>query len=138
MGVRLWILIAALLGATGVGLGAYHAHGLEKMLQKQSIDEDSVAKRMDSCETAVHYQLIHAVAILAISGVMRNRSMAWHTVPTLWFLGVIGFSWVLSAYALAGAKQFHFVVPIGGLLMILGWIVLGGIACSPWGKEKDH
>ena len=59
-----WIAVGALLGALGVALGAYGAHGLEKQLAAWGFAGDELAKRLANHETAVRYQMWHALAIV--------------------------------------------------------------------------
>ncbi len=53
-----WMLAAALLGALGVILGAFGAHGLQTRLS---------AEQLESWDTAVRYHLLHSVALLALA-----------------------------------------------------------------------
>ena len=50
---KAWIVIAALLGASAVALGAYHAHGLEELLEKRGLSETDVAGKMGEADVAV-------------------------------------------------------------------------------------
>ena len=59
-----WIAVGAILGALGVALGAYGAHGLEKQLAAWGYTGDDLAKRLANHETAVRYQMWHALAIV--------------------------------------------------------------------------
>lgn len=122
---KIWIIIAALLGAGAVTIGAYHAHGLEKALEKRGLESVEIAKQMHNCDTAVKYQMYHALAIFGI-GLMVARRCTWSggVAALLMLLGVIGFSGGLYAMVFDIAKLHWAVVPIGGLLMILGWLAL--------------
>ncbi len=66
------LLIAGILGASGVLLGAFGAHGLEGALTRGMAEIDPVwlAKRLDQFDVGVRYHLLHAVAllVLALSG----------------------------------------------------------------------
>ncbi|MDX1650554.1 MAG: DUF423 domain-containing protein, partial [Myxococcota bacterium] len=53
-----WIVVAAVLGAAGVLLGAFGAHGLRGRLAPE---------RLDAWQTAVQYHLLHALALLALA-----------------------------------------------------------------------
>ena len=126
MMARMTILVAALLGASGVGLGAYQAHGLERLLESAEIDAESQQKRMDNCLTAVRYQMMHALAILGVGCLLiqvRSRMLA--VVAALWFVGTTAFAGPLYLFAMAGSKQLIHVVPLGGVTMIVGWLMLG-------------
>jgi hypothetical protein len=112
---------AAALGAIAVCFGALGAHTLEKMLS---------AKSLASWETAVRYQLIHAVVILIIA--LNDRLVSEknaHRILNLFILGVLLFSgsiYLLSTQSISGlhVSLLGPITPIGGLLMIAGWIML--------------
>ena len=106
------LLAGALLGATGVALGAFGAHGLRNMLD---------ATRLGWWETAVQYQLWHAVALVAIAALPLPRM----GLPALLIgTGTLIFAGTLYAMALGGARWLGAVTPIGGALMIGGWLAL--------------
>jgi uncharacterized membrane protein YgdD (TMEM256/DUF423 family) len=123
---RLFILLASLLGGLGVALGAFGAHGLKNLVEP---------RLLEVFNTAVHYQLIHALALLTLALWMRleptqdiplrntlNRA-AWS-----WLIGIVLFSGSLYAYVLtytlAGVRFFAFITPLGGVFFILGWASL--------------
>lgn len=116
-----WISVAALLGAAAVGLGAFGAHGLRERLEPSELA---------TWQTAVHYHLLHAVALLAVAlfGTATGRSLrapAW-----LFAAGVLLFSGSLYALALGGPHVLGPVTPLGGLCLIAGWISLAGAVRS--------
>ena len=108
--------IAAVFAFLGVALGAFGAHGLKEVLEANG--------RMDTWETAVFYQLIHAVALFALPAVaQRSRAPGWCFV-----IGMILFSGSLYALALGLAPAvFGPVTPIGGVFFLVGWgwLVMG-------------
>ena len=111
---RVWILLGCLWAALGVVLGAFGAHALEKALAEGG--------HAATWETAVRYQLYHALALIAF-GLFRERTSGRDFPAALLFLGSACFSG--SLYALS----FGFLVPVmgpltplGGALMILGWL----------------
>jgi uncharacterized membrane protein YgdD (TMEM256/DUF423 family) len=116
-----YIKWAAALGAIAVCFGALGAHTLEKMLS---------AKSLASWETAVRYQLIHAVVILIIAlndRLVSEKSV--HRILNLFIIGVLFFSgsiYLLSTQSISGlhVPLLGPITPIGGLLMIAGWIML--------------
>lgn len=101
-------VIAGLMGATAVALGAFGAHGLKEVLQ-QSPDAISW------WNTATQYLLIHAVAV----GAIKSTRAVY-----LWLIGSLIFSSTLYAMALGAPKWLGAITPIGGTLLIAGWIVL--------------
>lgn len=126
MSWKFWILAASLLGASGVALGAYHAHGLEKSLSDRSLTPEVVGQRMDQCETAVGYQMVHALALLAV-GLLAGRPNSRRFRATGWLMlvGTILFSGGLYLIVFAGEAIHWSIVPLGGLCLIAGWVALG-------------
>ncbi|KAJ2958069.1 hypothetical protein NQZ79_g6302 [Umbelopsis isabellina] len=106
----------ATLGLTGVGLGAFGAHGLAK-----HVDND--AKKIKNWEMAAHYQILHGLALLVVSSVPRVINP--YAAP-LMLSGSIAFSGTIYALTL-NREQFRFlgpVTPLGGVAMIAGWAAL--------------
>ena len=118
MTTKLILQLAALLGALGVGIGAFGAHGLRPMLE--------AAGRFDTFETAVRYQFYHALALLAV-GVLaaaRPEVRGLGLAAGLWVGGVVVFSGSLYALCFTGITKLGAVAPVGGLLLIAGWVAL--------------
>ncbi|MEX1025859.1 MAG: DUF423 domain-containing protein [Planctomycetota bacterium] len=110
---RTWIVLGALLAAVAVGAGALGAHALEARLD---------AARLANWETAVRYQLAHALA-LVLFGLWRNQGGRGRAVGWLFVLGTLGFSG--SIYCLAfefGTSWVWPLTPLGGTLLLVGWI----------------
>lgn len=106
-GYRILSLVGTVLMATGVALGAFGAHTIE----------DSVTpSRLATLETAVRYQLIHGVGLLAIAGLQRGRRAGW-TIAA----GTTLFSVSLYVLVLTDTPWLGAVAPIGGAAMIFGW-----------------
>lgn len=125
MSPRMWILLAGLLGASGVGLGAFQAHGLERWLTKRGVSAADVEHRSANCEVAVRYQLIHAVALLGVGLLAgQGRSALAHASGVLFLLGVLFFSGGLYLGVFTGSMLHWSIVPSGGLLLIVGWLAL--------------
>jgi uncharacterized membrane protein YgdD (TMEM256/DUF423 family) len=104
--------LTALLGAMGVVLGAFGAHGLEERLISGG--------HLDHWKTATTYHLVHAVALLGICTLPRFPRLAW----TLMLAGILLFSGALYILSLTDQKWLGAVAPIGGTLLIAGWIAL--------------
>ena len=118
MTARLLLQLAGLFGALGVAIGAFGAHALHDMLVR--------AGRLDTFETAVRYQFYHALALLAV-GVLwaaRPELRALGTTGALWAGGIVVFSGSLYALCFTGITKLGAVAPIGGLLLLGGWISL--------------
>ena len=101
--------IAAILGFTGVALGAFGAHALKDVL---AANETAII-----WQTAVFYHLVHAVASLWAAE--RKPFVAW-----LWAGGVVLFSGSLYVLALTNMKWLGAITPFGGILFLSGWAML--------------
>jgi uncharacterized membrane protein YgdD (TMEM256/DUF423 family) len=122
-----WIAVGALLGALGVALGAYGAHGLEKQLAAWGYAGDDLAKRVANHETAVRYQMWHALVIVLVGVALSNRpSPWWQGAGAAFLVGVLIFSGLLYALVVSGPnwRWLGAVVRIGGLSLIAGWLLL--------------
>lgn len=114
------LITGAVLGILGIILGAFAAHGLEKM-----IDADGIK----SFETGVRYQLYHAFLFLILGGTSFVSLKSKKTIFYLVIIGVIFFSGSIYGLATNELSSFDFkriamITPIGGLLLILAWIVM--------------
>jgi len=111
---RLAQRLGALFGLFGVILGAMAAHG--------SV-HDFLAKKgtLDFWHTALFYQWVHALALLAVG---QGRSARRGTIIA-WLIGVVLFSGSLYILALdASQKWAGPLTPLGGLFLIIGWLWL--------------
>jgi uncharacterized membrane protein YgdD (TMEM256/DUF423 family) len=109
---RFPLFAGALLAACGVALGAFGAHGLRALL------DDSA---LGWWQTAVQYQMWHAVGLLALGAARLPGSRLPAVLLTL---GTVIFAGTLYAMALGGPRWLGAVTPLGGSLMILGWLVV--------------
>ena len=111
------LISAALLAGLGVALGAFGSHALKELLLQNG--------RTETFETAVRYQLFHALALLII-GLLSEKSntkeLRWAAMAFV--AGTILFSGSLYALSLALVKWVVYFTPIGGVLMIAGWGLL--------------
>ena len=130
----LWLLLAGLLGAAGVALGAYEAHGLEKLLTGWGLSADEVQSRLHNCEVAVRYQLLHAVALLGLAVAVRTHGGRWlHAAGACWLLGTLLFSGMLYVLVFTGNRSIVHLIPLGGVLHIVGWLSLAAAALRVMG-----
>jgi uncharacterized membrane protein YgdD (TMEM256/DUF423 family) len=124
--LKIWLLTAALLGGLSVALGAFGAHGLESRLKEPDGSISAEAQRkIANWETAARYQMYHALAILAIGCLLsQRRSMLLQIAAAAMTAGVLIFSGCLYALVLTGQRVLGAIVPIGGVLMLIGWALL--------------
>ena len=109
-----WIVAGALWGLLGVGLGAFGAHGLKATASEQGLAW---------WETAARYQLYHALA-LVLFGLLQQQRPGGHAAGWSFLVGSAVFSGTLYAMALGAPRWLGAVTPIGGLGMMLGWLLL--------------
>ncbi|MAB48371.1 MULTISPECIES: DUF423 domain-containing protein [Winogradskyella] len=115
------ILVAGtILGILGIVLGAFGAHGLEKL-----VDADAV----NTFETGVRYQIYHAFFLLILGGTnfvnLKTKKIVFYLV----IVGVLFFSGSIYGLATNELSSFDFktiamITPIGGLLLILSWVMV--------------
>ena len=117
---RGWIVAAAVSGAISVVVGAFAAHGLD-------LRTEAGLKAREWLQTGSHYEMIHALAILAVvvlsSGARLNGRLA-AAAQWLFLAGSFLFPGALYALAFGGPRWFGAVAPIGGTAFILGWLCL--------------
>ena len=113
---RNFLLIGALAGFLGVGLGAFGAHALRGRLS---------AEMLAVFETGVRYQLYHALALVAVAALMF-RLNGWLMVTAGWSFtaGIVLFSGSLYLLAFTGTRAFGAITPLGGLAFLIGWAAL--------------
>ncbi len=117
---QLFLIAGALYGATGVASGAFGAHALKSRLSPEALA---------TWDTAVLYQLVHALALLAVAGLMRvshlsdpNASITGYVVAGWGFIvGVLLFSGSLYGLTLGGPRLLGPITPVGGLALLTGW-----------------
>lgn len=117
------MLAAGLLGALGVVLGAFAAHGLPKFLEARIDDPKRVAQRVEQFETATRYHLTHAVVLLmlATSNVLNPKRVK--IAASLLIVGIVIFCGSLYVLVAADFPWMGRIVPIGGVCFIAGWCV---------------
>ena len=105
-------------GAIGVGLGAFGAHALEKMLE--------ATHRTDTWDTATYYLFVHVLALLfcATKIGQQERQGLWIWVVRLFMVGIVVFCGALYTLCLTDTPKLGAVAPIGGLSFIAGWVFL--------------
>lgn len=109
-----------MLGASGVGMGAFGAHGLKDYTSPEQID---------AWKTATQYQMIHTLAMLAVLLFAQAKQLTIPWAFRLWGYGILCFC---GSIFLLSTRDIHHlsvgflgpVTPVGGLLFILGWLSL--------------
>ncbi|GKS58434.1 hypothetical protein YTPLAS18_19610 [Nitrospira sp.] len=118
------IPLGALLGLLGVAAGAFGAHSLKVILSPEMLQ---------AFEVGVRYQLYHALALVAVGALARQRQTGAYTKAVCAFLiGILLFSGSLYLMALTGIRWFGAMTPAGGVAFLAGWAYLA------WGSWVDR
>ena len=132
-----WFALGAVLAATGVGLGAFGAHGLENAVQGKVADP---TKSLEYWGTANRYLMYHSFAIMlaAIASLILGKRKSFWICSCFFVVGIALFSGCLYAMALTDFKKLGMIVPLGGLSNIVGWLMLaaGLLSASQQGTKQ--
>lgn len=115
-------LTGAFYGALGVILGAFGAHALRASF---------TARQLETWQTAVSYQMMHALALLAVYLLMRHATsigvdtgIAIRIAGWSFLVGVLLFSGSLYALCFGAPGVFGPITPLGGVSFVVGWLAL--------------
>ena len=114
------MISGAAYGALAVIFGAFGAHALKKILSEELLK---------SFETGVKYQMYHALALLLLGSSLEIDTSPERMAGWCFLIGTFLFSFSIYGLCLSSAKgkKLKFlapVTPLGGLLLVLGWIFL--------------
>ena len=119
MGV--WLFLGGLNGLLAVAAGAYgwHLLGGDEIFSMGS-----------------RYHMYHALALLAVGWLASTRpgrgAWAVHLAGAAFMLGIVLFSGTLYAFALTGSVLLAGAAPVGGALLMVGWLIIGAIGLNVW------
>ena len=118
---RIFAALGAASGFVGVAAGAFGAHGLKAQLTPELLAV---------FDTAARYQMIHALALLAVAWAI-GRWPGRAAVASGWCFvaGTLIFSGSLYLLALTGVRGLGAITPVGGVLFLCGWLLL---ALAAW------
>ncbi|MBL7725159.1 MAG: DUF423 domain-containing protein [Chitinophagaceae bacterium] len=117
-----YLAIAAFFGGLAVALGAFGAHGLQKITSDAAI--------LHSYNTGVQYQMYHSLGLLAVAILFEKFSSRWlRWVANCFITGIILFSgslYLLTVLKIqdVSTKWVGPITPAGGLFFIAGWLLL--------------
>ena len=114
--MELFVAAGAVLGFLAVALGAFGAHTLKERLAD--------AGQQPAFDTAVRYQLAHAVVLLVLPQVLAAEGGTSNLAGWLLLCGTVVFSGALYIRAIADRRQWGMVAPVGGLALLAGWALL--------------
>jgi len=107
------LLLGTLLLATAVLIGAFGAHGLKSIVTPE---------KLVTFETGVRYHFYHGIALILLGLFHQMYPTSKITIPASAFLvGILLFSFNCYFYVLTDIKTFAMIVPVGGVLFVIGW-----------------
>lgn len=117
MNQRTTLLTGVVFGGLAVAIGAFGAHALKGILAENA--------RTETYELAVRYQFYHAFAIL-FAGVLMFHFHSRHLnrAAVCFSVGIVIFCGSLYMLSLSGITMMGAITPIGGVLLIAGWLLL--------------
>ena len=118
--IHLTLLFASILGGLAVIFGAFGAHALKKILNEE---------QLKSFETAVKYQIYHAIVLLVIGFNFNLETTPEKYMVYSFIIGIILFSFSIYGLVISSAKNKKLkflgpITPLGGLLLVCGWCLL--------------
>ena len=115
-----WLAAGALCCAISIGAGAFGAHGLEGRLE---------ARALAQWETAARYLMYGGLGLLALgNAALDSFRRGFDFAGAALLVGSLLFSGTVFALALGSPRWLGAITPIGGLLMILGFLIFAGNA----------
>lgn len=118
MNGKLFVILGSLNLFIGVALGAFGAHGLRTRVP---------VEMLEVWHTAVEYQFVHALGLLAVGLVLPQLTGAAGIVAGAGWLmlaGIIIFSGSLYGLVLSEVRWLGAITPFGGVLFLLAWLLL--------------
>ena len=110
-------MLASFLGCITVMIGAFGAHALKDVLLLNN--------KLDAFETGVKYQMIHVVVLMVIGIGWSKLASRWvYVASVLLVSGITLFSGSLYLLAITNYSKIGIVTPIGGVMLIFGWIAI--------------
>lgn len=111
-----YIIIASLFAALAILFGAFGSHALKERLSAQSLEVYDIATR---------YLMFHAIGIFLIALLGFQLPKESLEIPVIMMIvGTSIFSGSLYLIAMLDFKKLGMVTPIGGLLLIVSWLLL--------------
>ncbi len=109
------LIIACFFGVTAIILGAFGSHALKEML---TFDQ------LQSFETAVRYQMYHAIVLLFVAIFDGISAKQKQLINGFFYAGILCFSGSIYLIQLTSieAKSIWFITPLGGLFLVFGWL----------------
>lgn len=118
--MNIFITTGAIFGALGIIIGAFGAHALKKIFNEE---------QLKNFETGVKYQMYHALLLVIIgfniAYITSYKNLLFYSLT----FGIVLFSFSIYGLCISSARNKKLkilgpITPIGGLLLLLGWIIL--------------
>ena len=114
--MKLYIITGSVFAALAILFGAFGSHALKEKLTLEQLEIYDIATR---------YLMFHALGIFAIGILGYQGPSEVLTWPLLIMVfGILIFSGSLYLISLAGYKKLGMVTPIGGLALIISWLMV--------------
>ena len=130
------LMITAVSGFLAVAIGAFGTHVLQGLLSDRQLAWMATAQR---------YQLFHTVALLGLCALVAadqrgpdpaaGSSRLWRWIAAAFVAGLLLFSGTLYGMALTGNTSLAWLVPIGGLSFLVGWLLLLFWGYQHWRRQ---
>jgi uncharacterized membrane protein YgdD (TMEM256/DUF423 family) len=129
-------------------MGAFGAHALKELLKRRdtaqvrhtlaaaaraaAIHANPPPPPFQSWSTATQYQILHSVALLSLHAASKQgaASSQYDLAAKLWISGTVLFSGSIYGLSVGGPRLLGPVTPLGGLLLMAGWVAFGVAAGS--------
>ena len=123
---RQFVWLGAVFAALSVAAGAFGAHSLKSIIP---------ANMLAVFETAVRYQMYHALALLIVGGMLPHDGSArsYRVAGWSFAVGIVLFSGSLYVIAFTATRWVGAITPLGGAAFLAGWISL---AWNLWRKKE--
>ena len=123
------LVLASILGCLSVLLGAFGAHALKDLLS---------AEALESYETGVRYMMMHSLVILFLNIVPGLKKRTVNVLSLIFLTGILLFSGSIFAIStgLIEARSIWFITPLGGLLLVIGWMGMAVVFFRKANEEK--
>lgn len=152
-----WVMLGAILGGVGVGMGAFGAHGLDDHFQNKYAETENKTiagykvsasyKYLQDYKTGVRYHMYHALALIGLgvfsmqlSGAAAARRAKWlNAAGWLFLAGILLFPGSLYVLTILGPKwlgvTWGLIAAVGGTAFIAGWMAFAVGACCCGKRE---
>ena len=114
------LIFGGIFGTLSVVFGAFGAHALKKIFTED---------QQKSFETGVKYQMYHSIILIIIGITFPFLSNAQNIMAWCFIAGIFLFSFSIYGLTWSSAKGKKIkilgpVTPLGGLLLVVGWVLL--------------